>query len=62
MQEMLIRELLIELQDRYQQTRCGCGHPHCKQCRDDQITRSVLEDARAKLKEKDNAGQDRVIT
>ena len=62
MQEMLIRELLIELQDRYQQTRCGCGHPYCKQCRDDALTEAVLADARAKLKEKDNAGQDRVIT
>ena len=55
--KMLIRELLIELQDRYQQTRCGCGHPGCKRCREDAITEAVLANARAKLKEESNASK-----
>ncbi len=55
--EMLLRELLVELQDRYQQTRCGCGHPGCKRCREDKLTESVLADARAKLREDRDANQ-----
>lgn len=57
--EMMLRELLVELQDRYQQTKCGCGHPACKRCRDDKLTESVLADARAKLKEENNASKNR---
>ena len=39
-------ELYQELLDRYTQTRCGCGHPACKRCRDDRDTEAVLARAR----------------
>jgi hypothetical protein len=39
-------ELLHELEDRYQQTKCGCGHPACKRCQDDRMTEMVLAKAR----------------
>ena len=39
-------ELLEELQYRYEQNRCGCGHPVCKFCEDDRHTLEVLRKAK----------------
>ena len=39
-------ELLEELQYRYEQNRCGCRHPACKSCDDDQNTLKVLRKAK----------------
>jgi len=39
------KELYEELESRYQQTRCGCGHPACKRCEDDRETERVLNKA-----------------
>jgi hypothetical protein len=36
------KELAEELCDAYEQHRCGCGHPHCKQCERDSGIRDVL--------------------
>lgn len=35
-------ELLEELLYRYEQTKCGCGSPGCKRCKDDAQTEKVL--------------------
>ena len=31
------------LEDRYSQTKCGCGHPACRRCQMDEDTRAALE-------------------
>jgi len=38
-------QLLEEtLRDLAAQHHCGCGHPHCKRCADDEYVKQVLED------------------
>ena len=39
-------ELLENLESRYAQTRCGCGHPACNRCEDDRETEIVLNKAK----------------
>ena len=39
-------ELLEDLESRYAQTRCGCGHPACNRCEDDRETERVLRKAK----------------
>ena len=39
-------EMLDDLQYRYEQNRCGCRHPACKSCDDDQNTLKVLRKAK----------------
>ncbi|HKJ88907.1 MAG TPA: hypothetical protein VKA48_10405 [Gammaproteobacteria bacterium] len=39
-------DLYGELEDRLAKTRCGCGHPACKRCKDDAETERVLAKAR----------------
>lgn len=39
-------DLLEDLQSRYEQTRCGCGHPACNRCEDDAQTARVLIQAK----------------
>ena len=39
-------ELLEDLESRYAQTRCGCGHPACNRCEDDRVTERVLRKAK----------------
>lgn len=38
-------ELLEELEYRYSQTQCGCGHSACKRCIDDRETERVINKA-----------------
>ena len=38
-------ELLEELRDRYNMTKCGCGHWACTRCRDDEMTLAVIRKA-----------------
>ena len=40
--------LIEALEDRYSQTRCGCGHPHCKRCEMDRESEAAIEKARGK--------------
>ncbi len=42
--------VLHELQDRYEQTKCGCSHQHCKKCEDDAKTFKVIDLALEDLK------------
>ncbi len=42
--------VLHELQDRYEQTKCGCDHPHCKRCQSDAQTFRVIDLALEDLK------------
>ena len=35
-------ELLEELEDRYHDTKCGCGHPACRRCQADARTLAVI--------------------
>ena len=39
-------DMFEELQYRYEQNRCGCGHPVCKFCEDDRQTLEVLRKAK----------------
>ena len=39
-------ELLEELESRYVDAKCGCGHPACKRCRDDQETERIINKAK----------------
>ena len=39
-------ELLEDLESRYIQTKCGCGHPACNRCEDDRETKRVLNKAK----------------
>ena len=39
-------ELLEDLESRYAQTRCGCGHPACNRCEDDRETERMLRKAK----------------
>ena len=39
-------ELLENLESRYAQTKCGCGHPACNRCEDDRETKRVLNKAK----------------
>ena len=39
-------ELLEDLESRYVQTKCGCGHPACNRCEDDRETERVLRKAK----------------
>ena len=36
-------ELLEDLESRWVQTKCGCGHPACNRCEDDRHTESILD-------------------
>jgi len=36
------KEVLQELIDLHEQTRCGCGHPACRKCRDDRAIESTI--------------------
>ena len=38
-------KLLEELRDRYDMTKCGCGHPACSRCKDDEKTLAVIREA-----------------
>ena len=42
-------ELYDELLDRYTQTKCGCAHPACRRCADDNDTEHVLAKARGEI-------------
>ena len=42
------RELLEDLESRYYETLCGCGHPACKSCRGDEETAKLLARAKGK--------------
>ena len=39
-------DMLDDLQYRYEQNKCGCGHPACKRCEDDRHTLEVLRKAK----------------
>lgn len=39
-------DLLRELEARFAQTKCGCGHPKCNRCKDDAQTQAVIDRAR----------------
>ena len=39
-------ELLEELEDRYHDTKCGCGHPACRRCQVDARTLAVINKAK----------------
>ena len=39
-------ELLQELEDRYHDTQCGCGHPACRRCQADARTLAVINKAK----------------
>lgn len=40
-------DLYEALEDRLAQTRCGCGDPACKKCKDDAQDEALLKRARA---------------
>jgi len=40
---MIFNDVLQDLIDRYERTRCGCGESKCKKCRSDRITEDVIE-------------------
>ena len=42
-------ELLEDLEYRYSQTKCGCGHPACNRCQDDKQTEAVIAKAKGEL-------------
>jgi len=44
-------DLLDALEDRYSQTRCGCGHTHCKRCEMDRESEAAIEKARGRKHE-----------
>ena len=39
-------DLLEELEYRYEQGKCGCGHLACKRCEDDRRTMKVINKAK----------------
>jgi predicted ATP-grasp superfamily ATP-dependent carboligase len=39
-------EMLEELEYRYEQGKCGCGHLACKRCEDDRRTMKVINKAK----------------
>ena len=39
-------DLLAELEYKYEQGKCGCGHPACDRCKDDLYTLSVIKRAK----------------
>jgi len=39
-------DLLAELEYKYEQGKCGCGHPACDRCKDDLYTSSVIKRAK----------------
>ena len=39
-------DLLAELEYRYEQGKCGCGHAACDRCKDDLYTLSVIKRAK----------------
>jgi hypothetical protein len=43
-------ELLSELEYRYAQNLCFCGHPACRRCEDDRQTLAVINKARGETK------------
>jgi len=47
-------ELLEDLESRYAQTKCGCGHPACNRCEDDRETERVLLKAKGGRELNDN--------
>lgn len=42
-------ELLEELEDRYHDTKCGCGHPACRRCQADKRTIAVINKAKREI-------------
>lgn len=42
-------ELLDDLESRFAQTKCGCNHPACNRCQDDQETERIINKAKRKL-------------
>jgi len=44
-------DLLEDLESRYYETLCGCGHPACKSCRGDKETAKLLARAKGKVEE-----------
>ena len=45
-----IDALLEELEDRYHDTKCGCGHPACRRCQADERTLAVINKAKGETK------------